>query len=221
MARRRRKPARRSKMERPRRAPVRTVAYEGHPPIRLQRIEVWRKGGRYAKPHAKGAIRRVFTAQVGPTGTVLDVLEVTEKTHVIRTVLPGAVEANQGLISRALGETNALTASLGAKRAQIRISYTTPEGRRQSFRLDHRTIDQKGLALPRVEINNLMVGSIVQGLRQRGYRTQYPIKLVDWSKVKTIRRKTEAGGVLNVAGRTQVARRQEVTGVSIQVEYEK
>jgi hypothetical protein len=155
---------------------------------------------------------------VGPTGRILDVVEKTERRHIVRTVLPGAVEASDGLISRALGETNAFTSSLGATRVQVTVSFVNPEGRREAFKLDHRTVDKNGRPLPRTDINSLMVGSIVQALRQRGYRTRYTLQQVDWSRVQDRYRRTAAGGRMNVAGRTQVSRRQQVSALSLRVE---
>lgn len=215
--------ARGSKPRKARSHPIKVVEYPNLPPIRIQRREVWRlRNGRLAKPHAKGAKKTTFLAQVGPTGRVLDVLEVMTKKSVIKTSLPGAVEANAGLINRALGQTNAFTrGAKGARRVNIRVDYILPNGKHQSFKLQHDTVDRYGKPWKNVQINHLTTGSIVAGLRARGLRTQYQIGVVNWAKVKDIFRKSTSGRKINVTGMGPVSRRAEVTGLRIALHYEK
>lgn len=203
------------------------------PAIRMREVVQWRtKDGRFARPRTPGATRRSFLAQVDRRGVILDVLEETAKRQIIRTVLPPLVESPvieapegktyQGMIVHALAQTNALSSTKHAKRIGITVTYRNPVTKeRGAFKLDIGALDEKGQTQKMHTLQQYMIGGILDKMRSLGIRTQYPLQMVDWSRVKDMVRTTAKGGRVNLTGKTQVGRRTVVDQVRITVAIDK
>ena len=202
------------------------------PSIRLARRTIWRKGGRFAKPHVKGSKATTYLFQMDRRGRPLRAIEVMTRQTILKTALPGFLDdprrpESQGMLQDALRKTNIL-GDLRYYRDQVgritvRVSGKDPEGKRRTVKLD--------LIPPETERKRLgeyLIGAVMGAMRRAGLRTSYALEVVDWAKVREhpIKRrgaKIAPGryGTVIMNSKTQVAGRTPLSGVEVRIEVER
>jgi len=211
-------------------APRAARARPAPPPLRIVEGTRWRDArGRFAAAPKRGvtaAARRAgwererYQAQIDARGKILRIIGATSKRRIIKTVLPGVVEApgpQQGSLFWAMAKTNILTSAKGATRLVLTITGRDREGRRHRIKVDVQPREKR--------LADLLVGAVSQALREAGYRPQYTLEVVRErmrrGKLQTIRRPGPTGRPVNVNALTAIRAREVLTDLAIHAVIER
>lgn len=147
----------------------------------------WRgPGGRWvAKTSARevGAFKEVYEERRGKSGRVRDVLQRETKKTVVKITVPGEIEREgrwQGMIARAIDKTNATTTK-NPKRLHVVVKALDTRDKAHRFQVSYvlKGTDQERTNRLR---SGFLVSMVLSALRSHGYRTQYRLDQVDWTR---------------------------------------
>lgn len=150
----------------------------------------WAKAPDDPKHPPKHYSRKVFQERRTVKGRFVDLIEVSSADPYYREGIVPRTGRHQGMVFDALAKTNIL-ASINRMKptmAEIRVvGQGVKDGKqhRLSWQIQFHERERLGQFLKR---------EIVRRLREKGFRTQYALNIVDWRKVQeTIRRLKKAG----------------------------